>query len=423
MMTYYDLPAFCRTAVLALSFVAMCIGLSMIPSVFQRKKLLPKILVPLGVQHCGAAMLLYGSQIRAVKQGTVPPAAVEWLCRQPVLIPVALIVVFTMYFVYTMYDQWRYSRTTLTRSSIKESIDKVSSGLCFSNSEGRVILLNHRMNELSHAIVGRDLQNALLFWETLRGGEVLPDVVRLSAGDHPSFRLEDGTVWSFAWEDLDGIFQLSAADTTQLQAMIDELQQKNTQLAALNLRLKEYGENVDELARAKERLETKARIHSELGQALLSTRRYLVSEDRAEPPLDIWKRNIAMLRKEMEVTKREYSLDILRKAAKSVGIALCIRGQLPEAAPHRQLFLSAALETLTNAVLHAKAKTLYIDLSEGEDRWSVRFTNDGVKPARTVKEGGGLTSLRRRCEEMGAEMTVESFPVFALTVTGREEQG
>jgi signal transduction histidine kinase len=80
------------------------------------------------------------------------------------------------------------------------------------------------------------------------------------------------------------------------------------------------------------------------------------------------------------------------------------------------------VETLTNAVLHAKAKTLYIDLSESENSWTVRFTNDGVKPVRTVKEGGGLTSLRRRCEEMGAEMTVESFPVFALTVTGREEQ-
>jgi nitrate/nitrite-specific signal transduction histidine kinase len=125
----------------------------------------------------------------------------------------------------------------------------------------------------------------------------------------------------------------------------------------------------------------------------------------------------------MEVTKHEYSLDILRRAAKSVGIALCIHGQLPEAAPHRQLFLSAAVETLTNAVLHAKAKTLYIDLSESENSWTVRFTNDGIKPVRIVKEGGGLSSLRRRCEEMGAEMKVESFPVFVLTVTGREDQG
>jgi signal transduction histidine kinase len=423
MMTYFDLPAFLRTAILALSFVAMCVGLSMLPAVYRRKKLFPQILVPLGVLHCGAALLLYGSQIRAAKMGMAPPAVVEWFCRQPVLIPVVLVVIFMVYFIYTMYNQWRYSKTTLTRLSIKESIDKLSSGLCFSNSEGRVILLNRRMNELSHAIVGRDLQNALLFWETLCGEEVLDDVVRLSSGEHPSFRLPDGTVWSFGWEDLDGIFQLVATNTTQLQAMIDELKEKNTQLAALNLRLKEYGENVDELARAKERLETKARIHSELGQALLAARRYLVSEDQSEPPLDIWKRNIAVLRKEMEVTKREYSLDILRRAAKSVGIALCIHGQLPEAAPHRQLFLSAAVETLTNAVLHAKAKTLYIDLSESENSWTVRFTNDGIKPVRIVKEGGGLSSLRRRCEEMGAEMKVESFPVFVLTVTGREDQG
>ena len=67
----------------------------------------------------------------------------------------------------------------------------------------------------------------------------------------------------------------------------------------MNLRLRKYGENVDELARAKERLETKVRIHGELGQALLAARRYLVDESAQEPPLDIWRRNIAMLRKEM----------------------------------------------------------------------------------------------------------------------------
>jgi hypothetical protein len=74
--------------------------------------------------------------------------------------------------------------------------------------------------------------------------------------------LQDGTVWSFSHEDLNGIYQLSAADTTQIQAVTDELKEKNIELAALNLRLRKHGENVDELTRSKERLETKARIHS-----------------------------------------------------------------------------------------------------------------------------------------------------------------
>ena len=97
-----------------------------------------------------------------------------------------------------------------------------------------MILLNNRMNELCHAIVGRDLQNAELFWEILRAGQAQPAVPRLTEGDSPSFRLPDGSVWMFAYEDLDGIHQLSATDVTQLQAVTDELKEKNAQLAALN---------------------------------------------------------------------------------------------------------------------------------------------------------------------------------------------
>ena len=96
------------------------------------------------------------------------------------------------------------------------------------------------MNELCFRIVGRDLQNAELFWEILSGGEVLPGVQRLSYGSRPNFRLHDGSVWTFAYENLNGIHQLSAADTTQIQAVTDELKDKNIELAALNLRLRKH---------------------------------------------------------------------------------------------------------------------------------------------------------------------------------------
>jgi hypothetical protein len=50
----------------------------------------------------------------------------------------------------------------------------------------------------------------------------------------------------------------------------------------------------------------------------------------------------------------------------------------------------------------------------------MRFTNDGTKPEEPITEGGGLGSLRRKLEGMGALMVVESQPEFALTVTVRK---
>ncbi|MBE6985117.1 MAG: hypothetical protein E7434_05855 [Ruminococcaceae bacterium] len=300
-------------------------------------------------------------------------------------------------------------------------MDQITSGLCFYVEGGRLILSNSRMNELCHAIVGRDLQNAELFWQILSGGEVSPLVERLSYGRHPNFRLENGRVWTFSREKLDGFIQLTAADTTLQQALTDELRDKNLDLAAMNLRLRKYGENVDELARSKERLETKVRIHGELGQSLLAARRYLVDPKAQEPPLDIWRQNIAMLRKEMEAKKAEDPLPILKKAAASAGVELVIRGELPDDHEYRQFFLIAASEALINAVFHGDAKTLYIDLRDTDTHRSMQFTNDGAKPTQPITEGGGLSSLRHKAENNGFAMTVESTPQFVLTIADRRE--
>lgn len=417
MMTYYDMPMPARCLMILGLFFLVCLGGYLFPAVCRRKKWMPKVLLTLAIFLCVVPMVIYVAEARANLRFVPVPAVSAWLCRRSVFWPVLLIGTVGIYFGYLIREELRYRSNTITRSSIKEGVDKISSGLCFYVEGGRLILCNSRMNALCHAIVGRDLQNAELFWQILSGGEVRPGVQRLSFGSYPNFRLPDGSVWTFAREELEGFFQLTAANTTQQQALTDELRDKNLDLAALNLRLRKYGENVDELARAKERLETKVRIHGELGQALLAARRYLVDENAQEPPLDIWRRNIAMLRKEMEAKKAEDPLTILQKAADSAGVKLNIHGALPGKAEYRQCFLLAASEALTNAVFHAGARTLNVILTETELQWSVRFTNDGSRPAGPVIEGGGLSSLRRRLESIGAIMTVESSPEFALTVS------
>ena len=70
---------------------------------------------------------------------------------------------------------------------------------------GRIILANQRMNELSFAIAGQDLQNAEAFWKILSEGEIQSEVKRLSYGERPNFRLKNGEVWTFAYEALNGI--------------------------------------------------------------------------------------------------------------------------------------------------------------------------------------------------------------------------
>ena len=364
MMRYYDLTIPFRCLLILGLFMELCVGGCLLPGIFRKKKA-SKIFAFLGMLLSGALMIIYTAEARARLRNLDVPEISDWLCGQPLLIPLLVFAVVAAYYVYLIKEERRFRKNTVTRSSIKEGIDKLSSGLCFYVDGGRVVLSNQRMNELCFRLLGRDLQNAALFWEILSSGQVRDDVECLASDDRPSFRLTDGTVWTFAYENLGGIHQLSAADTTQVHAVTEELREKNLELSALNLRLKEYSKNVEELTRTRERLETKVRVHSELGQALLATRKYLLDEDGTRAvPLDVWKRNIAMLHREAELKRAESPMEMLRRVAVAAGVALEIRGRMPVEERVETLFVQAGTEALTNAVRHAGAKTLYIRIDE-----------------------------------------------------------
>ena len=423
MLSYYDLSIPVQSLLILGLFLELCAGGCLLPVVLRKRKLHPKLITVAGMVLNAAIMLLYVAEARARLRDLEVPAISDRFCALPVLIPAAIFAVILCNLIYLIVWEYRFRKNTITRSSIKEGVDKLTSGLCFYLDGGRVILANRCMQELCFAITGRDLQNAQHFWNILNAGEIQTDVRRLSAGERPSFRLPNGSVWDFARECLSGVIQLTAANTTQIQSVMDVLKEKNTELAALNLRLKKYGENVDELTRSRERLETKARIHSELGQALLSTRRFLSEQDDMQTvPLEMWQRNIAMLRKEAVLKEDEQPLQMLSRIASATGMTIALTGTPPEEEKLQKLFVQAAAEALTNAMSHAHAKKLYIELRETPHDYTVCFKNDGDRPNAEITEGGGLGSLRKKIESEGGTMSVAGIPEFILTITLPKER-
>ena len=417
MMTYASLPMHLKTVIATLLFLTMTAGICTCLLVGKKQGTVKLIALPVCTAVVAAMLLLYASVIRAERAPAYIPAVSLWFEQQSVVFSLLVWLAIAAFFGMVIAEETNRRKKAVTPSSIKESLDQLETGLCFSQPNGLVLLTNHRMNQLSHALFGRALQNAELFWQALVCQEPVAGVARIAAGEQPEFRLPDETIWTFRREELDGVIQIAAANTTRQHQLVDELRLKHSELEEMNARIRTYGDKVDEYVIARERLETRVNLHGFLGQALLMTRHYLQYESGdAGRILDIWKRNIDVLRLEAEPQQDADSLASLRNAAKAIGMQVHVNGQLPESPQQRKLIAAVGAETLTNAVRHAGAKQLWIDVEDTENAYIIRYTNDGTEPTATVTEGGGLSTARRKIETAGGQMRLETKPRFTLTI-------
>ena len=417
MLTYASLPMASKTILATLLFLTMIAGLCTCILVGKKQGGAKLFLLPMCTAVIAAMLLLYASVIPAERAPASIPTISLWFAQQSVVFSLLVWLSIAAFFGMVMMEERSRRKKAITPSSIKESLDQLETGLCFSQPNGLVQLTNHRMTQLSHALFGKALQNAELFWQALVCQEPVAGVKRITAGEQPEFRLPDDTIWTFHREELDGVIQIAAADTTHQHQLVDELRSKHSELEEMNARIRTYGDKVDEYVIARERLETRVNLHGFLGQALLMTRHYLQYESGdAGRILDIWQRNIDVLRLEAEPQRETDSLASLRNAAKAIGMQVHVNGQLPENAQQRKLIAAVGAETLTNAVRHAGAKQLWIDVEETENAYLIRYTNDGTEPTATVTEGGGLSTARRKIEAAGGQMKLETESRFTLTI-------
>ena len=424
-MKNYDAlsPLLCVMLMLGL-FLVLCVSIYMLCLTLRKRSAFNAFLLLLCIVFSGSLLILYDADVRSRKYGFAPAAISRWICEKPVVYVVLLWVLMVAFLISLSVREIRLRSQTITHSAIKESIDHLPTGLCFYSGNGRVMLSNHRMNQLCHDLLGYDLQDAVAMWESIRAGAVQSGVVTLTIGNHPSFRLPDGTVWTFSQEEIQCVFQITATDTTRLFEVAGVLEQRNEALAAMRQRLKQYEVNVEELTRNKERLRTKTSIHSELGQALMATRSYLLgNQESTEVPVEAWRRSVALMRQETVEGSEEFSLQMFIQTARAYGIKVEIDGGLPKQKTSRQLFMEAATEALTNAVRHADARMLRVRFLETEEYAQVRFQNDGRSPESEIIEGGGLGALRRKVEMAGGSMDIEWQPRYTLTITVVKERG
>ena len=319
------------------------------------------------------------------------------------------------------------NRKTINNTSIKEAFDNLPTGVCFFNEAGLPVLCNHAMQRFSFAVCGKDVQ----FVTDLEGCLAADDFATATDArkDGKAFVLPDGRAWhlekrTFTNGSGNRYTQYIATDVTELHENRVALQEENAQLRRVQSDLQVLSANVVTVTREEEILNTKMRVHDEMGRCLIAAQKYLQEGSNESIPDSVaiaWQRAVSMIKYNNE-TADEDMLSQIRKTCKSIKLGFIQKGKLPKEESAAYLLTCAVRECVTNAVRYAGASELYADFTETETEATVVVYNDGKQPDSEIVEGGGLSTLRRRVERAGGSMTVQSRPRFKLTVTVPKEK-
>lgn len=318
------------------------------------------------------------------------------------------------------------NRKAISHSSIKEAFDNLPTAVCFFNESGLPVLCNLAMQRFSFAVCGKDVQ-FITDLESFLSDDFVP--VAEVRKDSKVFILDDGSAWqlemrTFTHENGESYTQYIAADVTDLQKNRMELTKENEQLRKVQGELQRLSANVVAITREEEIMNTKMRVHDEMGKCLVAAQKYLKEgcvESIPDSLAAAWQRAVSMLKYSNDAPDEDLLLQI-RKTCEYVKLAFIQTGMLPKQDRAAYLLTCAVRECVTNAVRYAEGTELYATFSETEADATVTVTNNGKVPERQIVEGGGLSTLRRRVERSGGSMTVQSSPEFKLTVTVPKEK-
>ena len=309
---------------------------------------------------------------------------------------------------FASFTLWHKSRRQLSPISIKESVDHLPCALCFAWENGLPCLKNLKMDELSHLLTGEALLNANDFWKTVE--------------PQPIVTLENGQTWNFERVQMEAsgrtVYQISGTNITEEARLRRELEEDNLRLNAMNRRLRQYGQDVQEATREKEILRAKTRVHDQIGHALLQTRQFLSgTQGDTESVCAAWRQNVRLLLGKYADEQCADAFEQLSRAAQAIGVTIERSGVFPEDGTEAaQLAEAAAHECLTNLVRHAGGTRLEIIGEKTASGWRVRYLNDGAAPSGPIVEGSGLTALRARTEAACGAMETAHEPRFQLTL-------
>ena len=372
-----------------------------------------------GILFCGLlAVLSYCS-------GALFGSTVRYEIKIPYFLIILLIASTLCLFAIGLRKEYNNNKKSPNLLSLRQALDNLDSGVCFADSTGRIILINRTMVSLISGVLGSSPQMLADIEQALSGAE---GAVEKIPQEPELYRFENSGIWSFdsvelSIEGLEGFVQISAHEVTEIYLTGEGLKEENEQLQKTNAEIGLMLERLADRIREQETLKLKARIHDDIGTSLIEISNIIEGKHGGDMG-----KQLAVLQNAVSYFSNDYSSDneggsLAKAAAKAaqMGAELIISGDKISSPQALALACSAANECVTNAIKHADGNAVYMSIKNQNGEYFIEFTNNGNPPSGIIKEGGGLSALRRSVEAAGGEMIIISAPEFKLQIRLRNE--
>ena len=311
-------------------------------------------------------------------------------------------------------------KSHITGLSIKQAMDSLASAVLFYQKNGYIIMQNNKMQELMLQSAGRVFYNGKLFLETA----VIPNAEHTGL-DSYLYRIGDRneSVWLFTVRELIAggktVTRLTAADVTEQDSIITVLRRKQTVLKDRQEQLWAFVNNIEEICRTEELLRIKNELHDAHNTKLATLLQYLhYGELPAGESFDDLRESVLRGMKEPEtVPASEETLNVLIEHYGRKGVNLRKTGSLPPEQDIAFAFIQIFREAVANAVIHGYANEVTTEITYDDDTVTMSVTDNGAASPKAIKEGGGVTNMRRQIEKLGGTLEISVVPRFTITAT------
>lgn len=302
---------------------------------------------------------------------------------------------------------------------IKEACNHLPIGICIGTMEGIPRLTNEKMQELAKIVCGASLVNTEVFWHDLERFEGNAAAEKIRFTDTPSIKLKDGRIYNFTHKTVvirnSDHVELLARDVTERYELSEQIGHENEQLKLQAEQLDKLRENIATLNRDEEVLESKMRVHYELGRVIMSSRRYLMGTSNIEKKqlIDMWKDALGVFEDPLFSEKASFDfIGEIKSMAESNGCRLTFEGKFDS---DNDLLVAVVREGLVNAVRHGSATEVCVKVetircgieSECGEQLRLTITDNGI--GLKEKHGrGGLADLEAKLAEHNGVLGLEN---------------